>query len=291
MEEEKAAIAADIKEIYAEAKGNGFDTKILRKIVTIRKQDANERMEQEAVLDLYMGALGMIPAPDDDDDPTPRRRTETRNAPVNAAASSVAALRADPAMSIVASAKFNSPTQPAPQAGSDLTNPPPSSGQVAQIPLGGNDADKSVEASASAAPVTYPEPGEVYWENTPRQPVHRHEYSAAFGDLGQDPHVINDDITRAMSAPIVMIGEVILDGWARYNCARCTKGIDGQTTHYPAVQYAGSDPLIDCIRLNMDGRMLNESQKRTILQRLVSLEPKRKADIFKAMDMGMELVA
>jgi uncharacterized protein (UPF0335 family) len=58
--EEKAAIAADIKEIYAEAKGNGFDTKILRKIVTIRKQDANERMEQEAILELYMSALGMI---------------------------------------------------------------------------------------------------------------------------------------------------------------------------------------------------------------------------------------
>lgn len=67
MEEEKAAIAADIKEIYAEAKGNGFDTKILRKIVTIRKMDANERMEQEALLELYMSALGMTSAPADDD--------------------------------------------------------------------------------------------------------------------------------------------------------------------------------------------------------------------------------
>lgn len=291
MEEEKAAIAADIKEIYAEAKGNGFDTKILRKIVTIRKQDANERMEQEAILDLYMGALGMIPAPDGDDDPTPRRRTDTRTAPANAVGNSVAALRANPAASVVAATKINSPSQSAPQAGSDLTNAPPSTGQVAQFPLGGNDAGKSVEASASAAPVSYPEPGEVYWENTPRQPVHRHEYSAAFGDLGQDPHVINDDITRAMAAPIVMIGDVILDGWARYNCARCTKGIDGQTTHYPAVQYAGADPLIDCIRLNMEGRMLNEGQMRTIMQRLVRIEPKRKADIFRAMDMGMELVA
>ena len=63
MEEEKAAISADIKEIYAEAKGNGFDTKILRRIVNIRKQDANERMEQDALLELYMGALGMISAP------------------------------------------------------------------------------------------------------------------------------------------------------------------------------------------------------------------------------------
>jgi uncharacterized protein (UPF0335 family) len=64
MEAEKAAIAADIKEIYAEAKGNGFDTKILRRIVNIRKQDPKERAEQDALLDLYMQALGMIPASD-----------------------------------------------------------------------------------------------------------------------------------------------------------------------------------------------------------------------------------
>lgn len=63
MEEEKAAIVADIKEIYAEAKGNGFDTKILRMIISIRKQDANERAEQEALLELYLSALGMAPAP------------------------------------------------------------------------------------------------------------------------------------------------------------------------------------------------------------------------------------
>lgn len=60
MEEEKAAVAADIKEIYAEAKGNGFDTKILRQVIRIRKQDVNERLEQEALLDLYMSALGMV---------------------------------------------------------------------------------------------------------------------------------------------------------------------------------------------------------------------------------------
>ena len=59
MEEEKRAIADDIKEIYAEAKGNGFDVKVLRQIIRIRKQDHNERLEQEAILDLYMAALGM----------------------------------------------------------------------------------------------------------------------------------------------------------------------------------------------------------------------------------------
>lgn len=60
MEEEKDAIGVDIKEIYAEAKGNGFDTKILRQIIRIRKMDANERMENEALLELYMSALGMV---------------------------------------------------------------------------------------------------------------------------------------------------------------------------------------------------------------------------------------
>jgi uncharacterized protein (UPF0335 family) len=67
MEEEKKAIADDIKEIYAEAKGNGFDTKVLRQIVRIRKQDHAERMEQEALLELYMAALGMATAPANDD--------------------------------------------------------------------------------------------------------------------------------------------------------------------------------------------------------------------------------
>jgi uncharacterized protein (UPF0335 family) len=67
LEEEKAAIAEDIKEVYAEAKGNGFDTKVLRKIVSIRKQDHNERMEQEALLELYMTALGMAAAPTEDE--------------------------------------------------------------------------------------------------------------------------------------------------------------------------------------------------------------------------------
>jgi len=59
MEEEKAAIVSDVKEIYAEAKGNGYDTKILRLIVRRRKQDANERAEQEALLDLYEHSIGM----------------------------------------------------------------------------------------------------------------------------------------------------------------------------------------------------------------------------------------
>ena len=62
LEEEKQALADDIKEVYAEAKANGFDTKTLRAIIRLRKQDTNERQEQEALLDLYMQALGMVNA-------------------------------------------------------------------------------------------------------------------------------------------------------------------------------------------------------------------------------------
>ncbi|ORE93426.1 DUF2312 domain-containing protein [Acuticoccus yangtzensis] len=59
LEEEKQGIADDIKDVYAEAKANGFDTKVLRQIVKLRKQEPNERTEFEAILDLYMEALGM----------------------------------------------------------------------------------------------------------------------------------------------------------------------------------------------------------------------------------------
>lgn len=59
LEEEKAALAADIREVYAEAKGNGFDPKILRQVIRLRRLDATERQEQDAVLDLYLHALGM----------------------------------------------------------------------------------------------------------------------------------------------------------------------------------------------------------------------------------------
>lgn len=64
LEEEKATIAEDIKEIYAEAKANGYDTKVLRQVVRLRGQDKAERQEQEALLDLYLHALGMRSEPE-----------------------------------------------------------------------------------------------------------------------------------------------------------------------------------------------------------------------------------
>lgn len=62
MEEEKAALSADIREVYAEAKGQGFDTKIMRAVVRRRKVDKIKRDEQDALLDLYMTALEAMPS-------------------------------------------------------------------------------------------------------------------------------------------------------------------------------------------------------------------------------------
>ena len=59
LEEERNALTADIREIYSEAKGTGFDTKIMRQIVRLRKLDTAERQEQEAILELYRAALGL----------------------------------------------------------------------------------------------------------------------------------------------------------------------------------------------------------------------------------------
>jgi len=61
LEAEKAEIADQIKEVYAEAKAHGYDTKILRKVVSLRKKPAEERQEEDALLETYLSALGMAP--------------------------------------------------------------------------------------------------------------------------------------------------------------------------------------------------------------------------------------
>jgi len=83
LEEEKANIAEDIKSIYAEAKGNGFDTKIIKKIISLRKQDATKRAEEQALIATYMDALGMLA-----DLPLGKAALASAKAPRAAAASS-----------------------------------------------------------------------------------------------------------------------------------------------------------------------------------------------------------
>ena len=59
LEEERAALGADIREVYAEAKGTGFDTKVMRQVIKLRKMDASDRQEQDHLLELYKRALGL----------------------------------------------------------------------------------------------------------------------------------------------------------------------------------------------------------------------------------------
>lgn len=76
LEEEKRALAEDIKEVFAEAKGVGFDVKTMRQIIKLRRLDEDDRDEQEALLDTYMRALGMLPSASDE--PEPKRRSGGR---------------------------------------------------------------------------------------------------------------------------------------------------------------------------------------------------------------------
>jgi uncharacterized protein (UPF0335 family) len=61
LEQEKSDLASDVRDAYAEAKANGFDAKVMRQLIKIRKMDSNERAEQEELLDIYKHALGMLP--------------------------------------------------------------------------------------------------------------------------------------------------------------------------------------------------------------------------------------
>lgn len=328
LEGEKQAISDDLKELFQELKGNGFDGKALRaafrKVAKIGDTDVQEL---NAVVDLYVDSLtaprvGTVPATHI------RAAREVKPDPI-------AALKADPALAIVAASEIKIP-QPTKAAGSDLTTSQPLNGQVADIPeakaskdsgatepdietpadsvtgdvsrlaagrtadVAGNElpasnagqqGDEQPESvtAGETAPL-YPEPGVVYWESAPPEGVERHEYSAAFGTIGQDIAVIEDDLARSKAEPIVKMGNVILDGWARYMAARGMVGLDGKPVEYSVVQYDGRDPLLDCIRWNLAGRILTEDQKRIICAKLVKLYPQRKGPIWGAFEFGMELV-
>lgn len=176
----------------------------------------------------------------------------------------LAALRNDPSLAIVHASEIKpkSKDQPRPSAGTDLAaaNPPANSGQVEPTP-------KS---------------NEPVWQSGKAEEVTRHRYSEAFGDLGQDMVVIADDVATGRAAPIVMLGDEVLDGWARLRVAIGAIGLDGQSTEYQMVQYSGADPLLDCIRWNVAGRMLGDRDKQVIINRLSIHHPQRKAEIIRA---------
>ena len=68
LEEEKSAVAEQIRDVYGEAKGYGYDVKVIRKVIGLRKMEPNDRHEQEELLDVYMHALGMVPGSDSEEE-------------------------------------------------------------------------------------------------------------------------------------------------------------------------------------------------------------------------------
>lgn len=68
LEEEKKNTSEDIKQVFSEAKANGFDTKVLKKIIALRRKSEEARTEEASMIDLYMSALGMIPAEEEESD-------------------------------------------------------------------------------------------------------------------------------------------------------------------------------------------------------------------------------
>ncbi|WEK05739.1 MAG: DUF2312 domain-containing protein [Candidatus Devosia phytovorans] len=151
-------------------------------------------------------------------------------------------------------------------------------------------ATREGEAARPLPPTVYAEPGVIVWETTPPEGVERGAISKAFGTMGQDLTVIADDLEKANAAPIVKKGKVILDGWARYMAVRNMTELDGSPVAYPVVQYDGSDILTDIIKLNVEGRILTDDQKRKIAANLARQEPSRKDDIYRAFELWMEPV-
>jgi uncharacterized protein (UPF0335 family) len=157
-------------------------------------------------------------------------------------------------------------------------------------PEGSPEIGGNPEAAQSSP--KYAAPGVITWENHPPEGVERSIYSIAFSNMGQDPVLIEDELASGIAQPIVKQGNVILDGWARYMIARNMRELDGSPLSYAVVQYDGSDVLMDVIRWNVQGRVLTEQQRRAAAQ-MLSRQPEfkaRKAEIFAAMELGMELV-
>jgi uncharacterized protein (UPF0335 family) len=315
LEGEKQAISDDLKELFAELKSQGFDGKALRAAFrTVAKASDMDVQEHNAIVELYVDSL-MGPRPS-------AVGTENANAQARSAqADPVAQIRANPAMAIVDASNIKKKSEPQPltQAGSDLTTPQALNGQVAthsdidnpistdtqesrraETPEGtgqsapsdkADDAGKSAGAKASAALAPkYAAPGVVTWETYPPEGVTRSAVSIAFANIGQDAVVIKDDLANGHAQPIVKIGKEILDGWARFMTARDMTEMDGKPLSYAVVQYDGTDPLIDAIRWNVEGRVLDEGQKRKIAATLARQNPSRKDDIYRAFELWMEPV-
>lgn len=151
-----------------------------------------------------------------------------------------------------------------------------SASDAGQAPSTNSQTGKPVEASASAVPST---------EQFPPVPMRRLPYADCFpAVLGAAYERLGDDIaTNGVQRPIVRMGDVIVDGWARYNICRAL------SVEYPIIQYSGNDVLMDVIAWQRRDRDFTPAQEKQIAAKLVKAVPHRAADILAAFDLAEEM--
>ncbi len=354
LEEEKKTIADDIKDVYGEAKSMGFDAKILRKVISIRKQDADERAEQEAILDTYLQALGMIRF-DMFEEPEAETsaklvaqvatglQTQAGRAALLTAVDIISereerfdaetgeipddAPRSDGGLNIVtkhteiATASQGGTASPSPDAelssagantgGEDVDRSAERANINAVASASGPDEKRATdlnanddtavvaisdvhggagsgmartEASAVTAGETAPNSGVIY-EAVPPTPMKSLNYANCFPELSRPAYerLAADIAEKGVQQPIVRMGDVIVDGWSRYNVCR-TIGME-----YPVVSYSGNDVLLDVIAWQREARQFTPAQERQIAARLAKEIPHRATDIMAAFDIAEEV--
>lgn len=308
MKSEEDAIKSDIKEIYAEAKGRGYDkTRLGETVATVRKleKDADGEAEKEAIRDLYLTAYfrsknkphthaparadfqaaknaAMRSVMDDiaNDADLPEHDAETGEIiePQSAPQAAQAVTAHEPvATSPVESEAVEISTPIQPETAATPHSMEPAQEQVLSdartdliIPSSGHET--GVRGAGGAANL-YAEPGTVTMESCPPEGVVAHPFAACWP-------VNQIDATDGVREPIVKIGKFILDGRGRYFAARAA----GQ--EYPTVQYDGTDPLADCIRWNMASRTMSGMPLRTVAHKLCKLEPERADEILDLMGLA-----
>lgn len=283
LKSEEDAIKADIKEIYQEAHGNGLNKTRLGEVVThVRKheKDATGEAEKEAIRDLYLAgyyrsknkphahayARGAANAPEHDAD-----GVITDDEEINTNAPAAAALSAPTVLEEV----INDPTTAEEQHNEVATT-------SAQIVTGEG------APIASVTPL-YAASGIVVMEHTPPEPVRWHPYANCFPTvLGLELASLEKAIHARFGGvenPIIKIGNLILDGRARYGISRSLQ-ID-----YPVVQYDGNDALRDVIAWNLASRNLTTTERKAVAQKLAKLEPSRADEIMDLMGVAAEVAA
>jgi len=286
LKEEVKAINADIREIYAEAKGNGFDKTVLGKLVNYvekRQSDATAVMESDALFELYLGAYDGMTS-DYYSEPSrthaheePEHDPETGEITEPLGAKAPAQMHADALPRVTAGGGVVMTSLDRAEGIADGHPIQPETVEQQQDGLAASDQGEAPRPLVATP--SYAAPGTVTMESCPPEGIVAHPYAACWP---VNSITVGDGIVE----PIVKIGKFILDGRGRYFAARAA----GQ--EYPTVQYDGTDPLMDCIRWNMASRPnMSAAPLRIVAHKLAKLEPGRADEIMTLMGVEIEVAA